>query len=55
MVPTNEEIVASYEQMGGQITQFPVFGRDPLSTSLEMIRERERQFNNGNNINLERL
>jgi hypothetical protein len=28
-VPINEEAVTNYEQMGGNITQFPVFGRDP--------------------------
>ena len=38
--------------MGGQITQFPVFGRDPLSTRFELIREREQRFNS-NNINWE--
>ena len=52
MVPTSEEIVTSYEQMGGQITHFPVFGRDPLSTNLQMIHERERRFNS-NNVNWE--
>ncbi len=51
MVPTCEEIVASYEEMGGQITRFPVFGRDPLSTCLQLMHERERRFNN--NINWE--
>ena len=39
--------------MGGQITQFTVFGRDLLfSTRFELIHERERRFNS-NNINWE--
>lgn len=51
MVPTSEEAITNYEQMGGHITRFPVFGRDPLSTNIQLQHERKQRFNN--NVNWE--
>jgi hypothetical protein len=36
LVPTSEEVVRRYENLGGNITRFPVFGTDPLSTNIQL-------------------
>ena len=44
LVPTSEEVVRRYENLGGSITRFPVFGADPLSTNIQLQHDREQHF-----------
>ncbi len=44
LVPTNEEVVRHYEDLGGNITRFPVFGADPLSSDIQLQHNREQHF-----------
>ena len=48
LIPTSEEVVAHYEHLGGNVTHFPIFGKDPLLTRPQLQRERKRLFNYDN-------
>ena len=41
-----------YEQLGGKITRFPIFGIDPLATNSQLQHEREQRFNDEMNLEL---
>lgn len=44
VVPSTEEAVQAYEQLGGHLTYFPAFGRDPLADSPLLSRRRLQNF-----------
>ena len=44
LVPTSEEVVRCYENLGESITRFPIFGADPLSTNIQLQHVREQHF-----------
>ena len=41
ILPSPEEAVANYQRCGGQLTLLSTFGDDPLSSSLDAIRQQE--------------
>lgn len=45
-IPTSQEAVASYENLGGRLKVFPRFGLDPLADNVALQDVRERRFNN---------
>ena len=44
-IPTSQEAVAAYENLGGRLTVFPSFGLDPLADNVALQNIRERPFN----------
>ena len=52
IIPSSDEAVVNYEQLGGKITRFPVFGIDPLATNSQLQHEREQRFNDNMNLEL---
>lgn len=43
-VPTSQEAVIAYENLGGRLTVFPTFGVDPLSDNSELQVLREQRL-----------
>ena len=43
-VPSSDEAVTSYEDLGGSLTLFPCFGADPLANDTTLQAEREQNF-----------
>ena len=41
IIPTSDEAISSYHDMGGELTLSSTFGEDPISTSLRAVRELE--------------
>ena len=41
IIPTLDEAISSYHDMGGELTLSSTFGEDPLSTSLRAVQELE--------------
>ena len=44
-IPTSQEAVAAYENLGGRLTVFPSYGLDPLADNVALQDMRERRFN----------
>lgn len=44
-IPTSQEAVAAYENLGGRLKVFPSFGVDPLADNVALQDVRERRFN----------
>ena len=44
VIPSVESATQQFEALGGNLTHFSPFGRDPLADRQELITERERQF-----------
>ena len=43
-LPTAEEAVRSFEERGNRLTDFGLFGRDPLRDNPDLVRQREDMF-----------
>ncbi len=44
VIPTVHEAVQSFEQDGGHLTQFSLFGEDPLADCVSLLEQRTSQF-----------